>query len=89
MFRILLGEALSAIASNKSRTVLTLLGIVIGIASVVTVIAAGNGGKAIIMREFEGLSVNTIYITPNYSEAYSEKQRHRIEYLNDKDIRAL
>ncbi len=89
MFRILLGEALSAIASNKSRTFLTLLGIVIGIASVVTVIAAGNGGKAIIMKEFEGLSVNTIYITPNYSEAYSEKRRHRIEYLNDKDIRAL
>ncbi len=89
MFKILLGEALSAIVSNKSRTILTLLGIVIGIASVITVIAAGNGGKAIIMKEFEGLSVNTIYITPNYTLGYSERRRHRIEYLNDKDIRDL
>ncbi len=89
MIRILVGEALSAIGSNKSRTILTLLGIVIGIASVVTVIAAGNGGKAIIMKEFEGLSVNTIYITPNYAEAYSEKRRHRIEHLTDRDIRNL
>ncbi len=89
MFKILFGEAISAIASNKSRTFLTLLGIVIGIASVVTVIAAGNGGKAIIMKEFEGLSANTIYISPNYETAYSTRRHYRIEYISDGDLRSL
>ena len=84
MFKILFREALSAIAANKSRTLLTLLGIVIGIASIVTVIAVGNGGKSIIMKEFEGLSPGTIYITRNYMS-----KQHRREKLTDKDLKNL
>lgn len=64
-------EAGSAIISNKSRTILTLLGIVIGISSVITVIAAGAGGRSIIMKEFEGLTPTTLQIYMNW-EAYSQ-----------------
>ncbi|NOY07825.1 MAG: FtsX-like permease family protein [Spirochaetes bacterium] len=85
MFRILFSEAISAIASNKSRTFLTLLGIVIGIASVITVIAAGNGGKSIIMKEFQGLSPDTIYLSPNYRD-WQNNHSFRIDKINDKDI---
>ncbi len=88
MLRILFREAISAIASNKSRSFLTLLGIVIGIASVITVIAAGNGGKSIIMKEFEGLSPDTIYLAPNYRELQNNHS-FKIDKINDKDIADL
>jgi putative ABC transport system permease protein len=88
MGRLLLAEALSAIAANKSRTALTLLGVVIGIASVITVIAAGNGGKSIIMKEFEGLSPTTLQIMPNW-QAYSRQTAYKIEYFDDRDLDAI
>ncbi len=68
MIKTLFIEAVTAITSNKSRTFLTLLGIVIGIASVITVLAAGEGGKSIIMKEFEGLSPTSLIIMPNWQD---------------------
>ena len=81
----LLVEAVSAIFSNKSRTVLTLLGIVIGISSVITVIAAGAGGRSIIMKEFEGLSPTTLSIYTNW-EARSMNSTFKAEAMTARDI---
>ncbi len=78
-------EAMNAIRSNASRTILTLLGVVIGISSVITVLAAGAGGKAIIMREFEGLSPTSLAIGPNW-ESFSANQSFRIDTLTNRDI---
>lgn len=85
MFGILFKEACSAVASNKSRTFLTLLGIVIGIASVITVIAAGDGGKLIILQEFEGLSPTTVQVLPNFRDLYTNSL-YRMELLEPKDL---
>lgn len=43
--------ALSAIRSNKMRTLLTMLGIIIGVASVLGMIAIGEGAKEIVLRD--------------------------------------
>ncbi|MEW5817394.1 MAG: ABC transporter permease [Spirochaetota bacterium] len=88
MIKLLVSEALTAIAANKSRTILTLLGIVIGISSVITVIAAGEGGKRIIMKEFEGLSPTTLQIMPNWQD-YSLNRAFKIERMNAKDLTSL
>ncbi len=85
MIKILFAEAVSAIIANKSRTFLTLLGIVIGIASVVTVVAAGDGGKAIIMKEFEGLSPTTLQIMVNWKD-WSVNRALQQEAMTQKDI---
>ena len=85
MILTLFKEAFSAIVGNKSRTFLTLLGIVIGIASVVTVIAAGDGGKAIIMQEFEGLSPTTLQIMVNWQD-WSLNRALELEPMTQKDI---
>ena len=42
--------AIDSIRSNKMRAVLTMLGIVIGIAAVITIVAAGDGVKAYMNR---------------------------------------
>lgn len=81
-------EAVSAIVSNKSRTVLTLLGIVIGISSVITVIAAGAGGRSIIMKEFEGLTPTALSININW-EAWSLNRSFKREAMTARDIEDL
>ncbi len=88
MIKLLFIEAVFAITTNKSRTLLTLLGIVIGIASVITVLAAGEGGKSIIMKEFEGLSPTTLNVMPNWQDK-SLNSSFRIESMNQKDLSDL
>lgn len=88
MIKLLFVEALFAITTNKSRTLLTLLGIVIGIASVITVLAAGEGGKSIILKEFEGLSPTTLIIMPNWQDR-SLNSSFRIESMNKQDLKDL
>jgi len=88
MFFSILREAVSSILSNKSRTILTLLGVVIGIASVVTVVAAGEGGKSIIMKEFEGFSPTSIQIYANWNE-YHLDRTFKVEPMNDRDLADL
>lgn len=88
MIKLLFAEALFAITTNKSRTLLTLLGIVIGIASVITVLAAGEGGKSIILKEFEGLSPTTLNIMPNWQDG-NLNSSFKYESMDQKDLTDL
>jgi macrolide transport system ATP-binding/permease protein len=58
--------ALRSLRANIFRTVLTLLGIVIGVASVVTMMAIGEGAKERIVNQFSTLGANTISVYPNW-----------------------
>ena len=54
--------ALRAIRSNPLRSALTSLGVIIGVASVVTLVALGQGAGAQIARQIQGLGTNLIII---------------------------
>jgi putative ABC transport system permease protein len=56
--------ALEAIAHNKLRAVLTSLGIVFGVGSVISMLAVGTGAKQEILEQMKLLGVNNIIITP-------------------------
>ena len=56
--------ALGQIWANKTRSILTTLGIIIGVASVTAVIAALSGLRAKILTQFESIGTNTIFISP-------------------------
>ena len=56
--------SLHAILSNKMRSLLTMLGIIIGIASVVSVVALGNASQAKIREQIKSMGTNTIDIMP-------------------------
>jgi len=56
--------ALGQIWTNKTRSVLTTIGIVIGVASVTAVIAALTGLKAKVLTQVETFGTNTIFILP-------------------------
>jgi putative ABC transport system permease protein len=55
-------EALESIVSNKLRSSLTILGIVIGVGAVIAMLAIGNGAQASITGEISGIGVNLIFV---------------------------
>tara|TARA_R110002050_G_scaffold300364_1_gene469399 strand:- start:5676 stop:7037 length:1362 start_codon:yes stop_codon:yes gene_type:complete len=57
-------EAFWFIKTNKVRTFLTALGIIFGVASVITMLAIGNGAEKEILAQLELVGVNNIVITP-------------------------
>lgn len=64
--------AFSAIKSNKLRTLLTMLGIIIGIASVITLVTLGNGSKQMMTKEFENFGSNRAYVYVSGGDEDSE-----------------
>jgi putative ABC transport system permease protein len=61
--------AINMVTHSKLRSWLTIIGIVIGVASVITLVSIGNGMEAGINDELSGLGGNIITITPGYSKA--------------------
>ena len=60
----LLKNAFKAIVLNKTRTLLTMLGIIIGVASVIAMLAIGEGSKESIRTTISAMGSNMITIRP-------------------------
>ena len=58
------GVAFESIMSNKLRSILTMLGLIIGVASVLTTIGIGRGAAQGVSNEIEGQGINTLSINP-------------------------
>ena len=56
--------ALESIGRNKTRSVLTTLGVIIGVLAVILLTSIGNGLRAFVADQFESLGANSIYVTP-------------------------
>ena len=56
--------ALSALIANKLRAVLTMLGIIIGVAAVITMVAIGTGSQEAVMQRIQSLGTNLLFISP-------------------------
>ncbi len=79
--------ALLAMAAHRMRTFLTMLGIIIGIASVVSVVALGNGAQAKVMAQISDLGTNTIDIFPGRD--FGDLRVASIQTLGEGDARVL
>ncbi|NLW02811.1 MAG: FtsX-like permease family protein [Clostridiaceae bacterium] len=75
--------ALSSIWANKMRSFLTMLGIIIGISSVIAVVSLGQGGQHTITGEFEKIGTNTVAINVN------ENNAEQSDYITFEDVRQL
>jgi len=64
-----LNEATRVILANKVRTFLTALGIIFGVAAVITMLAIGKGAEKEILAQLELVGVNNIVVTPISEEA--------------------
>ncbi len=59
-----LSTAVTALKTNRSRSLLTILGIVIGIAAIIIVMAAGKGAESLILNEISAFGSRNISIDP-------------------------
>ncbi|MCF7694560.1 MacB family efflux pump subunit [Mycetohabitans sp. B2] len=76
-----------ALASHRLRTILTTLGIIIGITSVVSIVAIGEGAKRYMLAEIASLGPNTISFYPGRD--WGDNQAHTIQTLMPADVTAL
>ncbi len=79
--------AFSMMKAHKIRTFLTMLGIIIGIAAVVCVIALGEGAKNKVLNEYSTLGSNVIDIFPG--KGWGDSDAHKIQTLNGSDLNLL
>ena len=73
--RDLFEETYGAVTVNKVRSGLTMLGIVIGIASVIALVAVGQGSQASIQASVNSLGANLIMITPGAQQSFGSNVR--------------
>ena len=66
----LLRETYSALTANKIRSGLTMLGIVIGISSVIAMVALGNGAQQSIQASIQSIGSNLVIVTPGAQRSF-------------------
>ncbi len=80
--------ALRALAKNKMRAGLTVLGVVIGIAAVTAMVSVGMSASELVQGEFQNLGTNVIVVIPGNEQARNGV-RSQIMTLTPNDARAL
>jgi putative ABC transport system permease protein len=65
-------ETFLAISANKTRSSLTVLGIVIGIGSVIAMISIGQGATGSIESNIQAMGTNLITVTPGFQRSFSQ-----------------
>ena len=71
--------AVTALRANRLRSLLTMLGVVIGVAAVVVLVAIGTGAKQEVQAQVEGLGSNLVLIVPGRLELGSAPTRSRLQ----------
>ena len=79
--------SVQAILAHKIRSLLTMLGIIIGIASVVSVVALGNGSQQKILENISAMGTNTISVYPG--SGFGDRRSNRIRTLTVADAEAI
>ncbi|MBV4458002.1 MacB family efflux pump subunit [Pseudomonas sp. COR58] len=87
LFKEAFNMAWVALVSHRMRTLLTMLGIVIGITSVVSISAIGEGAKRYVLNDIQAIGSNTIDIYPGAS--FGDSRSGAIETLVPADVTAL
>ncbi len=85
-FRDTLSEALQAIGTNRSRSFLLLIGLIIGVASVVTVVSVGDGASEVIGELMGGFNSRSLLIQPNWRAVSESEGRYDWEELTARDM---
>ena len=75
--------ALDSLLANKMRSILTMLGVIIGVAAVIALMSIGNGVSASITGEIQSFGTNLIYVSPDFENS------NGAQTLSLEDVEAL
>src|SRR5882762_8546908 len=86
IFRI----ALKALGRNKLRTALTMLGMIIGVAAVITMVALGTGAQSQIDAQVQSMGTNTIQVNSgNFTQGGVRQGQNNAQTLTPDDATAI
>lgn len=82
--------ALGGLKANRTRSALTILGIVIGITAIMVVMSVGSGAESLILNQIQGLGADAVFVEPgrepkgpsDFSEAFTDS-------IKDREVEAL
>ncbi len=83
LFLEIIRVALQAINANKLRSVLTMLGIVIGVAAVITMVALGTGAQRSVEAQLQALGTNVLTVRPGQGWHRGVRSGSARMYLTD------
>jgi putative ABC transport system permease protein len=66
--------ALGALNANKLRTVLTMLGMIIGVCAVISLMSIGQGAQAQVTSQIRGMGTNLLFVRPGASQSTGVRQ---------------
>ncbi len=81
--------AFGSLLANKLRAILTMLGIIIGVAAVITLVSVGEGVQDVVISEFQGLGNNLLFVVPGSPDANEFTGGVVRTNLTNDDYRAL
>jgi putative ABC transport system permease protein len=67
--------AFESLLAKKTRTFLSMLGIIIGVATVIAVFAVGKGAQESVSSQFQNLSANSVLIMPNRGRGFTSSSK--------------
>ncbi len=87
---VVLQVSIHSIAGHKMRSFLTMLGVVIGVAAVIALVAVGQGAQAQVLSRFQSLGSNLLTVSARASSSFSRAGfRQTMRPLNDADVEAI
>ncbi|WP_423223247.1 ABC transporter permease [Candidatus Amarolinea aalborgensis] len=87
---MVLRVAVTALTVHKMRSILTMLGVVIGVAAVIALVAVGQGAQAQIVSQFQSLGSNLLTVTAGTNFGFSRNGlQQNTRPLTDKDVEAI
>ncbi|HZH98702.1 MAG TPA: ABC transporter permease [Fimbriimonadaceae bacterium] len=84
-----IASALRAIAANKLRSFLTMLGVVIGVGSVIAMIGIGEGTKKKSLENIQVMGTNMLTVMPNWRRGGMSGGSSEVPTLKDEDVKDL
>jgi putative ABC transport system permease protein len=81
--------ALSAIRRNVLRSVLTVLGVIIGVAAVIAMVTIGNGATASVAAQINTLGENVLTLTPGQQRGPTSGLRAEAKLFEESDVAAI
>ena len=82
-------SALDAIAAHKMRSFLTILGILIGIASIIAIMSIGQGATELIIKEIDQMGARTVMVLPSTDGGVDMMDMFFADLLTETDLNAL
>ncbi len=83
--------AFKSLTRNKTRTFLTMLGVIIGVAAVITMIAIGQGAKKVVDEQISTMGTNVITVMSNFTNTQSTARQSAGSgnTLEEEDVAAI